>query len=107
MAPRNQTTANNDNLELILYRLDELREMFDRNSKQQAEAAAAGAKAHRENTIAIVKLESKVLELEKDFVNHFKEKAPKKNEDNYIKVILAVVSFLGTILAAYIAIKVG
>lgn len=99
--------TNKDNLELILYRLDELKETIDRNYQAQIEANRRSAEQHSANTIAIARLESKVSQLEKDFLAHFDKKSEKEEDGGYIKILLGIVSFLGTILAAYIAIKVG
>lgn len=105
MTPRN---TNKDNLELILYRLDELKETIDRNYQAQIEANQRSTEQHSANTLAIARLESKVAALEKDFLAHFDDTKKKtlNGTDGYIKVLLGIVSFLGTILAAYIAIKV-
>lgn len=104
MAPRSSNGSRKDNLELILYRLDELRDMFDHNSKQQADASAAAAKAHRENTIAIVKLESKVKELEKDFIDHFDKKVDPVKVD-WAKGAVAVLGVLATVIALIVAVR--
>lgn len=107
MTPR-QTNTNKDNVALILYRLDELKEQMERNYQEQIKANAHSVEAHSNNTLAIARLESKVTNLEKDFLAHFDDtrKKPVYSSDGYIKVLLGIVSFLGTILAAYIAFKV-
>ena len=102
MTPRN---TNKDNLELILYRLDELKETIDRNYQAQIEANQRSSEQHSANTLAIARLENKVAHLEKDFLAHFDDTKSKKITTDWAKVLVGIFGALATLIAGYIAIK--
>jgi hypothetical protein len=106
MTTRNNNT-NKANLELILYRLDELKESVDKNYLAMLEANERNTKAHSDNTLAIAMLEQQVAQLEQDFKQHFKNELPVKLPDttDWAKVMVAIFGAIATIIAGYIAIK--
>jgi len=104
MTPRTNTNSNKDNVALILYRLDELKDQMERNYQEQIKANARSAEAHSANTLAIARLEDKVTNLEKDFNAHFDSTKDKPVTD-WAKVLVGIFGALATLIAGYVAIK--